>query len=118
MAIMDQELAKDQVSDLKVLVRFIGIYCNARHGEGFREVVKLPFCLGKPVLLCPECSSLVGYSIHKRRLCPLDPKPSCRKCPIHCYNLESRARIREIMAFSGRRMILRGRLDYIWHYLF
>lgn len=116
MTSMDHELAKDQVSDLKVLVRFIGIYCNARHGEDIRDVMELPSCLGKPVMLCTECSALVAYGIQKRRLCPLDPKPSCRKCPIHCYSSECRARIREIMAFSGRRMILRGRLDYIWHY--
>ncbi len=113
---MEQELSKDQVRDLKVLVRFSGIYCNAKHGEDVRDLFELPACLGKPVLLCPECAELVAYGIQKRRLCPLHPKPTCRKCPIHCYSLQYRARIREIMAFSGRRMILRGRLDYIWHY--
>jgi hypothetical protein len=56
--------------------------------------------------------------MEKRRRCPLDPKPSCKNCHIHCYSKEYRAQIREIMAFSGRRLILRGRLDYLWHYLF
>jgi hypothetical protein len=115
---MEQELARDQVRDLKVLVRFIGIYCNARHDADIREVIELPSCLGKPDQLCPECAALVAYGIQKRLLCPLDPKPSCRRCPIHCYSRNYRARIREIMAFSGRRMILRGRLDYIRHYFF
>ncbi len=115
---MEHELVKDQVRDLKVLVKFIGIYCGAMHGADIREVIELPSCLGKPAPLCSECSALVVYGIQKRRLCPLNPKPSCRRCSIHCYSSRYRRRIKEIMAFSGRRTILRGRLDYIWHYFF
>jgi hypothetical protein len=54
----------------------------------------------------------------KRALCPLDPKPACKDCHIHCYTKEYRQQIRTIMAYSGKRMILRGRLDYLWHYYF
>ncbi len=51
-------------------------------------------------------------------MCPLDPKPTCKNCKIHCYAPENRAKIREVMRFSGMHMIIRGRVDMIFHYLF
>jgi hypothetical protein len=109
-----------QKKDLKVLVSFIRLFCGVKHGD--QSVIHLPADIAgmfrTEISLCPECRALLDYALEKRRRCPLDPKPSCRKCHIHCYSREYRARIREIMAFSGRRMILRGRLDYLWHYLF
>ena len=69
-------------------------------------------------LLCTDCRELLVYAIARRRACPLDPKPACKDCPIHCYKPERRAEIRKIMRFSGRHLILRGRLDLLWHYFF
>jgi hypothetical protein len=109
-----------QVKDLKVLVKFVGIHCAARHRG--QERASLPsemaaiFPIG--VCLCEDCRALVEYALLKRRTCPLDPKPSCKHCRIHCYGREYREKIKHIMAFSGRKMILRGRLDYLWHYFF
>ena len=106
--------------DLKVLITFVATYCAAKHD--CRTDFPLPgetagrFRNG--VALCPDCGRLLEYALEKRRKCPLDPKPACKNCHIHCYRLEHRAKMREIMAFSGRRMILRGRLDYLWHYFF
>jgi hypothetical protein len=119
---MEALLDKHQVADLKVLVRFVELYCSSRHRGTARTFEELPpemaVVFRKPPVLCPECAELVCHGIQKRIKCPLDPKPSCKKCSIHCYSSEYRARVREIMAFSGRRMILRGRLDYLWHYFF
>ena len=72
----------------------------------------------KAVYLCGDCAALVNYAMDKRRKCPLDPKPSCKHCPIHCYGKAYRTKMREVMAFSGKRLILRGRLDLLWHYFF
>ena len=77
-----------------------------------------PFYLDDCALRCSECRGLLEHGLEKRRTCPLEPKPTCKNCRIHCYSREYRAKIREIMAFSGRKMILRGRLDYLWHYFF
>jgi hypothetical protein len=48
----------------------------------------------------------------------MHPKPACKHCPAHCYHPTYRARIREVMKFSGRKMLLGGRLDYLFHLLF
>ena len=116
---MDQFTAPQQ-KDLKVLIAFTATYCRAKHDE--RTPFSLPADLDgmfrRDVELCPNCARFLAYALERRRRCPLDPKPSCKHCHIHCYSKEYRAQVREIMAFSGRRMILRGRLDYLWHYFF
>ncbi|WP_460594564.1 nitrous oxide-stimulated promoter family protein [Geomonas sp. Red276] len=97
--------AAKEANDIKVLDAFIGVYCRGRHGSRKGE-------------LCPSCAELLAYARTKRSRCPLDPKPDCKHCPIHCYGKNQRAAIREVMAYSGRRLLLRGRLDLLWHYFF
>jgi len=94
-----------QEKDIRVLATFIGCYCRGKHRSPKGE-------------LCPDCAGLLSYAEMKRRKCPLDPKPDCKHCPIHCYGKAQRAKIREVMAYSGRRLLLRGRLDLLWHYFF
>lgn len=116
---MEQFTGK-QIKDLKVLISFVRVYCWAKHDNQVKAEIppELASSFRKGIELCPECAGLVAHAAEKRRKCPLDPKPSCKHCHIHCYSKDYRARIREIMAFSGRRMIMRGRLDYLWHYFF
>ena len=45
-------------------------------------------------------------------------KPACRNCPQHCYHPHWRKRIKEVMRFSGAKLLLTGRLDYLFHILF
>jgi hypothetical protein len=115
-----EQFTSAQKKDLRVLIEFVRLHCGARH-RGQAEAAlpgELAAMFRKGVSLCPDCRALLDHALLKRRSCPLDPKPSCKNCRIHCYSREYRAQIREIMAFSGRRMIMRGRLDYLWHYFF
>jgi hypothetical protein len=99
------ETTHRQEKDIRILETFIGFYCHSRH--------KSP-----KGVLCQECSELLAYSRMKREKCPLDPKPTCKHCRVHCYGKAQRARIKEIMAYSGKHLMLRGRLDLLWHYFF
>lgn len=112
-----EQFTRAQQKDLKVLINFVRVYCTARHDDQVKAGVEVEE-IAKETLLCPDCAGLVAHALEKRRKCPFDPKPSCKHCHIHCYSKEYRARIREIMAFSGRKMIMRGRLDYLWRYFF
>jgi len=121
---VDQPLAltKKELKDLRLLACFIECWCAAHHDEAGRESIEnkvgiAPLAL-RSCRLCTECRGLLDYAIARRRACPLDPKPACKDCPIHCYKPERRAEIRKIMRFSGRHLILRGRLDLLWHYFF
>lgn len=117
-----EQFTNKQLNDIRVLIDFVRVFCHARHDQDVRTQFELPSELApryrKGVTLCPDCAGLLAHGLQKRRKCPLDPKPSCKECRIHCYSKEYRAKIREVMAFSGRRMIMRGRLDYLWHYFF
>jgi hypothetical protein len=117
-----EQLTRQQLKDLKILASFIHLYCSGHHDRKDGELSPVPEQLrsrfNKTATLCSDCAAILEHGIRKRALCPLDPKPSCRKCSIHCYSPEYRQKIRAIMAFSGRKMLLKGRLDYLWHYYF
>jgi len=116
------ELTKKELKDLRVLAQFTSVYCKAHHDtersplaadtQGVAElnVSKYP--------VCPECSDFLYYAIKRRLYCPLDPKPTCKHCPVHCYKPDYRQKVKEIMRFSGKYLMLRGRLDLLWHYFF
>ena len=109
-----------ELKDFKVLALFTSVYCR-KHHQGPREpltgVEGLAAALYRyPV--CGECRDFLAYAIERRRRCPLDPKPVCKHCHIHCYRPGHREKVREIMRFSGQYLMRRGRLDLLWHYFF
>lgn len=109
--------------DLRTLAVFVETYCRGRHGGAERSPLVLKSqdvtrIAGRPVMLCPDCAKLLQHAWVKRMVCPMDPKPWCKHCPKHCYNPAYRARIREVMKYSGMRLVLTGRLDYLAHFLF
>jgi Nitrous oxide-stimulated promoter len=88
--------------DIRVLDAFIRVYCQAHHQPQAE--------------LCDDCLELRAYARERLAHCPLDPKPKCKNCPVHCYAPEYRARIREVMKFSGMHFVKRGRIDWLWRY--
>ena len=118
-----EKIETKKEKDIEVLSDFINIYCREKHGQNEREPFplideRLHEILGKKkLLLCDECSKLLNHGIAKLILCPYDPKPTCRKCPTHCYAPGYRERVRRVMRFSGTYLVKRGRLDLLLHYL-
>lgn len=109
--------------DLRVLATFIRIYCDGHHADQPREPVPGPIwqltgVRRPPERVCPACTKLLGHAAVKRRACSLDPKPMCKHCPQHCYGPTYREQVRQVMRYSGRQLVLSGRLDYLWHLLF
>ncbi|MGB9625281.1 MAG: nitrous oxide-stimulated promoter family protein [Phycisphaerae bacterium] len=119
----DDASARALRRDLKTLATFIDVYCEHRHGDAEKKRVSLKThdveaIAGKPIVLCEACRKLLAHAFVKRSNCPMNPKPACKKCPNHCYHPSYRERIREVMRFSGRKLVLSGRLDYLYHLLF
>ena len=113
-----ETLKRNQSKDIRLIATFVEVYCDGKHADRQRSPFTLPSGLGARKL-CPECAEFMKYAVAKRINCPLEAeKPSCKHCRIHCYATQQREKVREIMAWSGRRLILRGRLDYLWHYFF
>ncbi len=99
--------------DAKVLRTFIAVYCRERHLRHGAAVAVIED--GKQY--CAECGALLHYALQRNDCCPLEPKPACRRCHVHCYNDLMRQKIRQVMKFSGIYFVKRGRLDWLWHYL-
>ncbi len=113
-----ETMTKSQKKDIKLLGKFVEVYCNGKHYDAEQSPVDLPEELGVRTL-CPDCAVLLQYAIARRRKCPLESeKPTCKQCRTHCYAKPQLAKVKEIMAYSGRTLILCGRLDYLWHYFF
>jgi len=112
--------SEKEKEDIRTLMKFVGIYCRENH-NGERAPFSFKLFDTKEIekteiSLCPECSQLLTYGLTMRLKCPHDPKPTCKKCETQCYQGDYKARIREVMKFSGMYMIKHGRLDMLYHY--
>ena len=110
-------------SDLKTLALFVELYCRHKHDGKPRKQMKwdafdLECVAERKIELCPECTRLLAHALVKRSHCPMNPKPACKHCPSQCYHPRYQAAIREVMRYSGRKMLMGGRLDYLFHLLF
>jgi len=113
-----EEMNREQKKDIRLLGKFVEVYCSGKHGGAERSSIVMPEGLEERSL-CPECAAFLQYALTRRLKCPLEAeKPSCKHCRTHCYDKPQREKVREIMACSGRKLMLRGRLDYLWHYFF
>lgn len=80
--------------ELRVVTLMIKKYCKDNHGAKKGE-------------LCAECSELLEYVEFRRSKCPHgDNKPFCSNCKIHCYKPQMREKIRNVMRYSGPRIVL------------
>lgn len=72
----------------------------------------------KNVTLCPECEELLQYAHARLDRCLFgETKSSCKQCTVHCYKPIMRERMRQIMRFSGPRMLIYAPLEAIRHLL-
>lgn len=85
----------------KLIPEMIRIYCLGNHKESRKEEgVK-----GKE--LCSKCKELAEYAEFRLEKCPFKKnKGFCSFCKIHCYKPEYRAQMKEVMRYSGSRMLL------------
>ena len=68
--------------------------------------------------LCLGCEGLLEYASYRLFKCPYgEEKPTCKKCPIHCYTRDKREQMHEVMRFAGSRMLLRHPVLAIRHLL-
>jgi hypothetical protein len=68
--------------------------------------------------MCPDCAGFLQYAARRLEKCPYGPaKPTCAKCPIHCYKPQPRELARRIMRYSGPRMMLRHPWLSITHFV-
>jgi hypothetical protein len=78
----------------KTVAAMVRCYCSARHGVATG--------------LCPECQGLLDYATVRLERCRFGPdKPTCARCPVHCYQRQRREQIRVVMRYAGPRLLWR-----------
>ena len=88
----------------KTIEAMIALYCRDQHAANGQ--------------LCAECAELTSYARQRLEKCPFgDDKPTCVKCPIHCYKPVCREQVREVMRYAGPRLLLRRPILTIRHLL-
>lgn len=89
---MSKDLLTKREREKKMVSEMISLYCKKKHKLKNQ--------------LCPECTALNEYARLRSDKCPfMETKTFCSNCKVHCYKPEMREKIREVMRFSGPRMI-------------
>lgn len=89
-------------TEKKTVGKMIHIYCHAKHGTRHT--------------LCANCMELNEYAQKRLSKCVYgDEKPTCKKCPVHCYTPSMKAKIKEVMHYAGPRMLLKNPLLAVVH---
>ena len=93
-----------------------------------RQMVEI-YCHGKNHVskgLCEECAALLDYAYQRLDHCKFlnessgkaergENKPTCKKCPIHCYKPDMKEKMREAMRYAGPRMMWYHPVEAIRH---
>jgi hypothetical protein len=86
----------------RTIKTMIALHCHGNHGNRTG--------------LCPDCTSLLGYSLLCLKKCPFqEKKPACGKCPVHCYKPDMREKICSVMKYAGPRMLRRHPVLALFH---
>lgn len=89
---MKKSVVDKREEERQVIHLMISIYCKKHHHE--KE-------------LCEECRKLYEYACKRISVCPfMETKTFCNNCKVHCYQKDYREQVREVMRFSGPRMLL------------
>ena len=85
------------------LRKMISLHCRRLH-----DPQADPLCLG--------CQELESYAHQRIARCPFGAKkPTCARCTVHCYQPEKRDAIRQVMRYSGPRMLVHHPLLTLQH---
>lgn len=96
-----QRLKKKQEKERELVSFMIGLYCRKKH---------------KTEELCPECRELLDYAYQRIEHCPfMEKKTFCSSCRSHCYRGNKRDKIKEIMRWSGPRLLFYRPMDCLRH---
>lgn len=88
----------------QTMTAMVRIYCRDEHhsAEG----------------LCAECRQFLDYAGVRLERCRFGAeKPTCARCPVHCYQRERREQVRVIMRYAGPRMMWEHPVMSLRHWL-
>lgn len=101
----EHKIDRKRQKEIDMVSEMIQLYCKRKHKNLYHNGI-----------LCDECQELMDYSIARTTRCPfMESKTFCSNCKVHCYSSDMREKIRDVMKFSGPRMMLVHPVICIWH---
>lgn len=103
--IRTQEFASERLRrEWQTITAMLKIYCGNHHRSRGN--------------LCGECQALLDYATVRLERCRFGvEKPTCAKCPVHCYLPKQREQIKEVMRYAGPKMLWRHPILSVFHLL-
>ena len=99
---MKRDTATKRQKEKEMVSQMIALYCKKKHGSKNG--------------LCEACAELDDYARMRSDRCPfMETKTFCSNCKVHCYKPAMREKIRDVMRFSGPRMIFHHPITAIRH---
>jgi len=92
------------IREWQTMVAMVKIHCRDQHGT--------------TVALCLECQGLLDYAQMRLDRCRFGAeKPTCAKCPVHCYQKTRRDLVKAVMRHAGPRMLWAHPIMSLRHWL-
>ena len=99
-----QDYKDKREREQRMVSEMIRLYCRKNHGS--------------KDALCADCAALNAYAVERSARCPfMESKTFCSNCKVHCYQPKMREQIRQVMRFSGPRMIFHHPFTAVRHVL-
>ncbi|MDQ1147363.1 hypothetical protein QE429_004190 [Bacillus sp. SORGH_AS 510] len=87
----------------EIVKEMINLYCRKKH---HRDV------------LCKDCEALKNYALLRLSFCRFgEDKSACSNCTVHCYKLRYREKMKAVMRYSGKWMLLHHPVYSVKHLL-
>ena len=111
------DIDRRRADEAELVSQMIALWCRAHHDGAEPAAGAAQVKLNRrAICLCPACAELRDYARARIERCPrMETKTFCSACPTHCYRPEMRERIREVMRWSGPRMLLHRPVPAIRH---
>lgn len=98
------DIDKKRENEKEIVKKMIEIYCCKKHHTSGE--------------ICKSCDELWRYAARSTDRCPfMETKSFCSNCKRPCYSEEMLKRMREVMRYSGPRMLFYYPLEVIRHLL-
>lgn len=96
--------SKRLAREWKTIAAMITLHCRGRHRSR--------------AVLCAQCQGLLDYAGLRLERCRFGvEKPTCARCPVHCYQRVRRQQVKDVMRYAGPRMVWEHPVISLLHWL-
>ena len=102
---MTEKKSRRIARETKTITAMLSLYCRHHHKSDDPGI-------------CKQCKEIQDYAIKRLHNCPfIEIKPTCANCLVHCYKKDIRDKVRQVMRYSGPRLLFTHPILALCHIL-